>query len=143
MQVARMRWNLQTRSAGGKLVQMFRAIQLERHYSKDQILEAYFDLAPYGGNVEGIGAAARLWCGKSPGDLSEREAFALGIIPQSPATRHPGRAGDQSRIAVAQARLQAGLSGSQALRELHPLAAPSRWCRRAIRRIARRTSVAA
>ncbi|BCU76155.1 penicillin-binding protein 1C [Luteolibacter sp. LG18] len=122
MQVARMRWGLQTRGPGGKLLQMFRAIQLERHYTKDQILEAYCDLAPYGGNVEGIGAAARLWCGKSAADLSERESFALGIIPQSPATRHPGRAGDQSRIAVAQARLQAGLAGPEALRD-DPLAA--------------------
>ncbi|OYV06514.1 MAG: penicillin-binding protein 1C, partial [Verrucomicrobiales bacterium VVV1] len=46
MQVARMRWKLETRGVGGKLVQICRAVQLERHYSKDQILEAYFNLAP-------------------------------------------------------------------------------------------------
>lgn len=122
MQVARLRWNLQTRGLGGKLEQMARAIQLERHYSKDQILEAYFNLAPYGGNVEGIGAASRLWCGKAANELSDREAFALGIIPQSPATRHPGRTNDQARIATAQARLIAGLPDAEALRN-DPLAA--------------------
>ncbi len=122
MQVARMRWKLETRGVGGKLVQMGRAVQLERHYSKDQILEAYFNLAPYGGNVEGVGAAALLWCGKDAAGLSEREAFALGVIPQSPATRHPGRPSDQARIAAAQARLLAGMSADEALRS-DPLAA--------------------
>lgn len=122
MQVARMRWGLETRGVGGKLVQMARAVQLERHYSKDQILEAYFNLAPYGGNVEGVGAAALLWCGKDAAGLSEREAFALGVIPQSPATRHPGRPADQRRIAAAQARLLEGMSADEALRS-DPLAA--------------------
>ena len=51
MQVARLRWGMETRTISGKLKQVFRAIQLERHYSKDQILEAYFNLAPYGGNA--------------------------------------------------------------------------------------------
>ena len=64
MQYARLRWDLKTRSASGKLEQMFRAIQIERHYGKREILEAYFTLAPYGGNVEGIEAAARIWCEK-------------------------------------------------------------------------------
>lgn len=122
MQVARLRWNLGTRDVGGKLVQMFRALQLERHYSKDQILEAYFNLAPYGGNVEGAGAAALLWCGRSPDQLTEREAFALSVIPQSPATRHPGKEADRPRIAAAQARLIASLDEADPLRR-DPLAA--------------------
>ena len=54
MQVARLRLGLSTSTAAGKLVQMARALQYERHYGKDEILEAYFNLAPYGGNVEGI-----------------------------------------------------------------------------------------
>ncbi len=90
MQVARLRWGLETRTVTGKLVQIFRAIQLERHYSKDAILEAYFNLAPYGGNVEGAGAAALLWCGSDASQVTRREAIALSVIPQSPATRHPG-----------------------------------------------------
>ncbi len=122
MQVARLRWKLNTRDVGGKLVQMFRALQLERHYSKDQILEAYFNLAPYGGNVEGAAAAALLWCGCSPDQVTEREAFALSVIPQSPATRHPGKEADRPRIAAAQARLIATLDEDDPLRR-DPLAA--------------------
>ncbi len=105
MQVARLRWRLETRSVVGKIRQMIRAIQLERHYSKDAILEAYFNLAPYGGNVEGAGAAAWLWCGRDAAQISQREAIALSVIPQSPATRHPGHPHDAARIAAAQGRL--------------------------------------
>ncbi len=122
MQVARLRWKLETRSASGKLEQIFRAIQLERYYSKDEILEAYLNLAPYGGNVEGAGAAALLWCGKPVNKITEREAFALSVIPQSPATRHPGRPADRPRIAVAQARLIASLPEGDPLRR-DPLSA--------------------
>jgi len=117
MQVARLRWHLATRSVGGKLVQMFRALQLERHYSKDRILEAYFNLAPYGGNVEGAGAAARLWCGRDPLHVSQREAISLSVIPQSPATRHPGQPHDAARIAAAQGRLSEVLEQRAGLRD--------------------------
>ena len=116
MQVARLRWQLGTRSVRGKLVQMFRAVQLERHYSKDAILEAYFNLAPYGGNVEGAGAAAELWCGRDAAQISRREAIALSVIPQSPATRHPGQARDAARIAAAQGRLAGMLENLTDLR---------------------------
>ncbi|MES2922289.1 MAG: penicillin-binding protein 1C [Verrucomicrobiota bacterium] len=116
MQVARLRWGLETRTMSGKLVQIFRAIQLERHYSKDQILEAYFNLAPYGGNVEGAGAAALLWCGRDASEVTRREAIALSVIPQSPATRHPGFPRDAGRIAAAQGRLSAQLEETSSLR---------------------------
>ncbi len=111
MQVARLRWDLKTRTVSGKLSQIFRAIQLERHYSKDQILEAYFNLAPYGGNVEGAGAAALLWCGRDASEVTRREAIALSVIPQSPTTRHPGFPRDAGRIAAAQGRLSAMMTG--------------------------------
>ncbi|MEM6910165.1 MAG: penicillin-binding protein 1C [Verrucomicrobiota bacterium] len=90
MQLARLRYRLETRSLGGKLVQIFRALQLERHYSKDQLLEAYFTLAPYGGNIEGVSAACLFYFGKSPEALSLRESAALTVIPQSPSARRPG-----------------------------------------------------
>ena len=122
MQVARLRWNIDSTTVGGKLVQMFRAIQLERHYSKDEILEAYFNLAPYGGNVEGAGAAARLWCGRDASQVTRREAIALSVIPQSPSSRHPGFPRDAGRIAAAQARLAAMLEEDSTLRG-DPLAA--------------------
>ncbi len=109
MQYARLRWKIQTRSVAGKLEQIFRAVQIERHFSKQEILEAYFTRAPYGGNVEGIEAAARLWCGKPASALTLREAAALAVLPQSPASRSPRRTVRTSAHAAAQARLMARL----------------------------------
>lgn len=110
MQYARLRWGLNTRSLGGKLAQVFRAVQAERHFGKREILEAYFTLAPYGGNVEGIEAASRLWCGKAASELTLREAVALSVIPQRPAARKPRPDGSTSQ--PAQARLMARLAGT-------------------------------
>lgn len=91
MQLARLRFGLETRSFRGKAVQMFRALQLERHYSKNQILEAYLNLVPCGGNVEGSGTAAWIWLGKPPAQLTFRECVALSLVPQRPARRNPAR----------------------------------------------------
>jgi len=108
MQLSRLRWGLQTRSVWGKCGQMFRAIQLERHYSKEQIAAAYFTIAPYGGNVEGVRAASFRWCGKDASELSLREAASLSAIPQSPTARRPHADGN-ALLAVAQARLMTRL----------------------------------
>ena len=64
MQLARLRFHLHTRTVSGKLQQIMRALELERHYSKNQILEAYLNLAPYGRNIEGIGAASEIYFDK-------------------------------------------------------------------------------
>src|ERR1700693_6010727 len=87
MQLARLRFHLQTRSVSGKLEQIVRALELERHYSKDEILEAYLNLAPYGRNIEGIGAASLIYFDKSATQLSGPESVALSIIPQNPSRR--------------------------------------------------------
>ncbi|HYR21823.1 MAG TPA: penicillin-binding protein 1C [Chthoniobacterales bacterium] len=87
MQLARLRFHLHTRSVSGKLEQILRAIELERHYSKDQILEAYLNLAPYGRNIEGIGAASLIYFDKPAAQLSGPESVALSVIPQSPSRR--------------------------------------------------------
>jgi penicillin-binding protein 1C len=87
MQLARLRFHLQTRTVPGKLTQILRALELERHYSKDQILEAYLNLAPYGRNIEGIGAASQIYFGKPAARLTGPESVALSVIPQSPARR--------------------------------------------------------
>ncbi|WP_037412943.1 penicillin-binding protein 1C [Silanimonas lenta] len=87
MQLARLRWRLDTRSVPGKLVQIARALQLEAMYSKREILEAYLNLAPYGGNVEGAGTAARLYFDKPVAALSLPEALALAVMPQAPGPR--------------------------------------------------------
>jgi penicillin-binding protein 1C len=111
MQYARLRWGLKTRSWSGKAVQIARAIQLERHYPKRDILAAYFTFAPYGSNVEGASAASLLWCGKQARDLSLRESVALAVLPQSPTIRCP-RPGNTS-AAAAQARLMTQLRGAR------------------------------
>ena len=112
MQFARLRWHLDTRSVLGKCAQLFRAVQLERHYGKTEIAEAYFTFAPYGGNVEGAAAASLLWCGKPARELSLREAAALSVLPQSPAARRP-RAGGNPSLAAAQARLMSRLRAAR------------------------------
>lgn len=89
MQVARLRLGLSSTTVAGKLEQMARALQYEYHYEKSEILEAYFNLAPYGGNVEGIGAAARVYFHVSPSRLSLSESAALAAVPQNPVRRSP------------------------------------------------------
>ncbi len=105
MQLARLRFDLNTRTIRGKTVQIARALQLERHYSKRDILTAYLNLAPYGGNVEGIGTAARIYFGKSAASLSLPEALALAVIPQNPARRDPSRAAGYAQMVAARSRL--------------------------------------
>lgn len=89
MQLARIRFRIDSSSVAGKLLQIGRAIQLERHYSKTDILEAYLNLAPYGGNVEGIATASQVYFGKPATELSVAEALSLAVIPQNPVARNP------------------------------------------------------
>jgi penicillin-binding protein 1C len=89
MQLARSLWQLNTRTPWGKLKQVGRAIQLELFYSKQQILEAYLNDAPYGRNVEGAGAASIAYFNKPVGALSLPEALTLAVVPQDPARRLP------------------------------------------------------
>lgn len=92
MQVARLRWQISTHTLVGKLEQIARAIQLTRHYSKEEILEAYFNLASYGGNIEGVGAASLIYFNKPAHQLSITEALTLAVIPQNPNKRNPATA---------------------------------------------------
>jgi penicillin-binding protein 1C len=84
MQLARLLWPLDTRSPWGKTQQVARAIELELFYSKRQVLEAYLNYAPYGGNVEGVGAASLVYFNKPVGALTLPEALTLAVIPQNP-----------------------------------------------------------
>jgi penicillin-binding protein 1C len=70
MQVARLLEDSGTGRLSGKLRQMRVALALERRLSKDQILELYLHLAPYGGNIEGLRAATLGWLGKEPRRLT-------------------------------------------------------------------------
>ena len=91
MQVARVLEGSGTGRVAGKLRQIRLALALERHLTKDQILQLYLLLAPYGGNVEGIRAASLAYFGKEPRRLTPAEAALLVAIPQSPETRRPDR----------------------------------------------------
>jgi penicillin-binding protein 1C len=90
MQVARIRFGIHSKKLSGKVWQIIRALQLEAHYSKRQILEAYLNLAPYGNNIEGVGAASLIYFGKPVEELSLPEALTLAVIPQNPTQRTPG-----------------------------------------------------
>ena len=83
--------DLQTRSVPTKIKQIWSALRLDAHLSKQQILEAYFTLAPYGGNIEGVVAASEAWFQKPPMSLTESEAAFLVAMPQSPEARRPDR----------------------------------------------------
>jgi penicillin-binding protein 1C len=105
MQLARLRYHLRTRTFRGKLLQMFRALQIERRYTKAQILEAYLNLAPYGRNIEGAGAASLLYFGRQASALSRHEAVALSVLPQSPKRRTPREGEGNAALLAAANRL--------------------------------------
>jgi penicillin-binding protein 1C len=78
---------------------MWRALQLERRFGKDEILTQYLTLAPYGGNLEGIRAASLAWFGKEPRHLAPAEAALLVALPQSPESLRPDRHPERARAA--------------------------------------------
>ncbi|MCA8962786.1 MAG: penicillin-binding protein 1C, partial [Planctomycetes bacterium] len=79
------------RTFTAKLHEAFRALQLERSLDKAAILEHYLDVAPYGGNLRGVEAAARHYFGRSARDLTLGEASLLAGLPQSPSRYRPDR----------------------------------------------------
>jgi penicillin-binding protein 1C len=87
MQLARKRYAIDSRTITGKMQQMLAAFWLEARYSKREILEAYLNFAPYGGNIEGVGAASLVYFQKRAANLTLPEAFTLAVIPQNPAAR--------------------------------------------------------
>ncbi len=87
MQLARRIWRIPSHTARGKLTQIGRAIELELCYGKDELFETYLNLVPYGGNIEGVGAASLIYFGRSADKLELPEALALAVIPQSPEAR--------------------------------------------------------
>jgi penicillin-binding protein 1C len=99
MQLARLMEPRRERSVSAKLRQMVRAIELERQLSKDQILDLYLALAPFGGNLEGIRAASIGYFGKEPKRLSLAEQAVLVALPQSPETRRLDRYPETARVA--------------------------------------------
>jgi penicillin-binding protein 1C len=99
MQLARLMEPRHERSVYAKLRQMVRAIEIERQLTKDQILDLYLALAPFGGNLEGVRAASIAYFGKEPKRLSLAESALLVALPQSPETRRLDRFPDVARAA--------------------------------------------
>ncbi|KAA3437060.1 penicillin-binding protein 1C [Rufibacter hautae] len=89
MQVARLLYPNE-RTYWHKLTEVFRALQLEVRYSKDEILQLYLNLVPYGGNIEGVKAASVLYFHQSPKQLSLAQAVALTVIPNKPSSLRIG-----------------------------------------------------
>jgi penicillin-binding protein 1C len=98
MQVARL-MEPRERTLPAKVVQVIRALQLDWHLSKDEVLEHYLTLAPFGGNLEGVRAASFAWFGKEPYRLTVGEAALLVCLPQSPERRRPDRYPEIARAA--------------------------------------------
>jgi penicillin-binding protein 1C len=90
MQLARL-LEPRPRTIGSKLIEIVRALQIERRMSKRQILAAYLTLAPYGGNLEGVRAASRAYFQRDPRWLDDAEMALLIALPQSPEVRRPDR----------------------------------------------------
>lgn len=98
MQVARL-LDPHPRTFGGKVRQLWRAMQLEWHLSKREILTLYLNRAPFGGTLQGVGAASWAYLGKSPAQLSYAEAALLAVLPQAPSRLRPDRWPERAQAA--------------------------------------------
>ena len=98
MQLARL-MEPKARNIPNKLIEMFRALQLENAYSKSEILRFYFNMLPYGGNIVGTAAASRFYFNKPQHALSLGEAALLAAIPNAPERLRPDRFPENARKA--------------------------------------------
>jgi len=89
------------RNLGSKIVEGIRAMQLETRLDKDEILELYLTLTPYGGNLQGVRAASWAWFGREPDQLTPDQIALLIALPQSPEVRRPDLRPDSARAASA------------------------------------------
>lgn len=87
MQLARRLYRIDSRTLAGKGQQIAFALWLEARYSKRDILEAYLNTAPYGGNIEGVGAASLIYFRHEAAKLTLPQALTLAVIPQNPVQR--------------------------------------------------------
>ncbi|MGZ5919509.1 MAG: transglycosylase domain-containing protein [Hyphomicrobium sp.] len=91
MQVARILDNKYKRSTSVKVRQIIHAIALESRFTKREILTLYLNLAPFGGKIKGVRAAALTYFGKTPEQLSVGEAALLVALPQAREARRLDR----------------------------------------------------
>lgn len=123
----------------GKLHDTARALQLEAHFSKGEILAMYVTLAPFGGNVEGVRAASQRYFATDPASLTQAQAALLVALPQSPTRLRPDRHPEAALRAEGKILARAG---AEALPRMLPLAAsPAPWPRSAMHLVARRQAI--
>lgn len=67
-----------------KQMQMYSAIEMERKYSKDEIMEVYLNISPFGRGIEGIKGAAEYYFNKAPKQLTREEAARLIALVEAP-----------------------------------------------------------
>jgi penicillin-binding protein 1C len=96
MQLARL-LEPRARTVPNKLIDMFRAVQLDLRLGKREILEHYLARTPYGGNVEGVESAAWSYFGHGARHLTPLEIATLLAVPQGP-TRYAPRPGNVARL---------------------------------------------
>lgn len=108
------------RTFKSKILESLRAVQLELRLSKREILSLYLTHTPYGGNVEGITAAAHVYFDKRPDQLTDGEIALLIALPQAPEARRPDRhvkTAQEARDVVLDKLQTAGIITLQQLRE--------------------------
>lgn len=89
------------RTVSRKIKELVLAVQIERKFSKDQILQMYLNEAPYGGTAWGIASASEMYFGKNPADLSLTESVFLAGMPQAPSRYSPYGNNDKAYVARA------------------------------------------
>ncbi|HUI27989.1 MAG TPA: transglycosylase domain-containing protein [Candidatus Kryptonia bacterium] len=82
-----------------KCREAFRAMQLQRHFSLDELLALYLNFSRYGGTIEGAGAASRVYFGKTAAQLSLSEVALLTALPHAPLREDPLRNPERARAA--------------------------------------------
>ncbi len=88
-QLARNLYLSSEQSFDRKMKEIILAVQIEWYYSKDQIIEMYFNKIPYGSNAFGIEAASKTFFGKPSSDLDLVEASILASLPKGPSKYSP------------------------------------------------------
>ncbi len=112
-----------------KIKEALRALQLELHFNKDDLLEIYLNIAPFGGNIEGVAAASLAYFGITPDRLSLSQAATLAALPRMPSKLAPGRdveALRRERDRVLRRMCRAGFINRQALLKALKDPVPSR-----------------
>ncbi len=112
MQVIRLLKGNKKRTVFRKLYEMLLAVRLELQYTKNDIMQIYASLAPFGGNVVGLNAAAWKYYNRDPHNLSWAETATLAVLPNAPSLIHPDRNREalrKKRNRVLKKLFQAGL----------------------------------